>query len=474
VKVLFIALIFFLQPWTASCQTLVLPGKHCSLADVVEPLIPAVVNISTTHYNPAKGHEEDVTDPGDMFFEWFERRFLRPFDSPDRVERRGESLGSGFLISKDGYIVTNNHVIEGAHRIKVKIGGLERHALQAKVIGSDKITDLAVLKVDSKQDLPFVEFGDSNVIRVGDPVVVIGNPFGLGGTVTCGIVSSKAREIDIEGSLIGGGVIQTDAAINKGNSGGPMFNLQGKVIGVNFALISASPSGENVGIGFAIPSNHASAIVKQLIQSGRIGRGALNITIKDISEELAKDIGYKDLAGVLVESVVPGGSGASAGLKAGDVIVKFMDKEVTSARKLRALVAGCPVNTIAKITVLRNGGRKDLFAKIVDEEASISKDIAALNAIEINEVIFANIDSAAKQNLGVDEGVLIKRVGSHSDWRSFLNKGDVIIAAVGVGSIENVVKLKKIYTEARAKQRKWLVLLVRRNKLNVSIRLPVL
>lgn len=473
-KVLLLVLVLFLRPEQALCHALSLPGKHCSLADVVEPLIPAVVNISTTHYNPSKGHEEDLMDPGDMFFEWFERRFFRPFDAPDRVERRGESLGSGFLISKDGYIVTNNHVVEGAHRIKVKIGGSEMRPLQAKVIGSDKITDLAVLKVESKQDLPFVEFGDSNLIRVGDPVVVIGNPFGLGGTVTCGIVSSKAREIDIEGSLVGGGVIQTDAAINKGNSGGPMFNLQGKVIGVNFALISASPSGENVGIGFAIPSNHASAIVKQLIQHGRIGRGALNITIKDISEELAKDIGDKDLAGVLVEGVVPGGAGASAGLKPGDVIVKFMDKEVASARKLRALVAGCPVNTIAKITVLRNGGKRDLYAKIVDEEGSINKDIAGLNAIEINEVIFANTDASARQELGVDEGVLVKRVGPHSDWRNFLNKGDVVIAAVGVGSIENVAKLKKIYAEARSKQRKWLVLLIRRNKLNVSIRLPVL
>lgn len=456
-----------------------LPGvPNRSLADVVEPLVPAVVNISTIRHSNVERRSKSYGS-GEEIFEWFEK-FMRPFGeggSHDEPNSRVESMGSGFFVTESGYIVTNNHVIDKADEIKVNIGG--KNFLKARVIGRDQVTDLAVLKVDHKTSLPFVKFGDSNALRVGDPVVVIGNPFGLGGTVTFGIVSSKARDMEI-GPNIMGGFIQTDAAINKGNSGGPMFNMQGEVVGVNFAIFA--PTGVNTGIGFAIPSSYAKNVVEQLIKKGKVERGALGIVIEEISEELAEGVGDKNLAGVLVCKVIPGGAGFKAGLKAGDVIVKFNDKDVTQSRQLRALVSEAQINSTAKIVVLRNGVKKEFVAKITEpivlnkEALQTQKLDLKQGSIEHNGVVFSNINQDLRAEIAPQDdagGIMVRRVDMQSKWK-MLRKGDILTSVVGVAKIENVAHWKRIYAQAKFQGRKYLLLLVRRDENMASVKLPVL
>ncbi len=443
-----------------------------SLADVVEPLVPAVVNISVTRYpdaNASKKHYENNEDQ-DELFEWFDR-LIRPFASVPKIQRSG----SGFLITESGYIVTNNHVIDKADEINVSISGVSPKAFKARVIGVDKMTDLAVLKIDYKGSLPYVKFGDSNLLRVGDPLIVIGNPFGLGGTVTCGIVSNKSRNIDLDSdSNVLGGFIQTDAAINKGNSGGPMFNMSGEVVGVNFAIFS--PSGAHAGIGFAIPSSYAKSIVEQLMQKGKIERGALSIHIDNVTEDLADAIGKKNLTGVLVRSVIPDGAGFKAGLKSGDIIIKFADQEITSAQQLRTLVFDCKLNSIVKIGILRNGEGKELTVRIT---ASVNERVALKNhkidlkgAIEHNGVVFSNegpSDELSKR----EKGIVVRRVDAHSQWK-MLHRGDRIIAVIGTSEIENIVQWIKLYDQAKSLGRKYLAVLINRKGIVLWMKLPII
>ena len=420
-------------------------AHSASIADVVEPLIPAVVNISVVKY--AKSSQNRVSEENaerDEFFEWFDR-FIRPFGpseknppSPNGPSHKIERSGSGFLVTADGYIVTNNHVIDRADEIDVSgIGGIGAKTLKARIVGVDKVTDLAVLKVDYKGSLPYLKFGDSNTLRVGDPLIVIGNPFGLGGTVTCGIVSNKSRNIDMDpNSNILGGFIQTDAAINKGNSGGPMFNIAGEVVGVNFAILS--PSGANAGIGFAIPSSYAQNVIEQLIKRGKIERGALSIFTAEITEGMAEAIGDKNLKGVLVRRVIPNGAGFKAGLKSGDIIVKFADQDVTTAQQLKAFVCGCKLNSTVRISILRNGERKELIAKITElvKESSLPNYKMDLKqgALEHNGVVFSNIVDSEKINEGEkpisEKGIIVRKVDVQSKWR-ILHRGDILISVIG-------------------------------------------
>jgi serine protease Do len=275
-----------------------------SFADLAQKLLPSVVNISTTQVIEGRpGMELPKLPPGSPFEDFFKEFFDR--NQPEQRSRRATSLGSGFIVDAKGYIVTNNHVIQEADEITVILHDDTR--LKAELVGRDTKTDLAVLKVKSTAKLSAIKFGDSDSARVGDWVMAIGNPFGLGGTVTAGIISARGRDINA-GPY--DDFIQTDASINRGNSGGPMFNLRGRLIGINTAIFS--PSGGSVGIGFAIPSSTARPVIKQLIKHGQVLRGWLGVHIQAVTEEIAETLGLKDATGALVASIIPGGPAEKA------------------------------------------------------------------------------------------------------------------------------------------------------------------
>ena len=307
---------------------------------------PAVVNISTEReVSTRMGGGFPGMPPGmERFFEEF-----GPFWGQPQGPRKQSSLGSGFIISSDGYIVTNNHVVEGADKVFVNLeGDSDRaHSLEATVVGTDAETDIALLKVDAKRDLPVLNFGNSDTAEVGEWVVAIGNPFGLSNSVTAGILSAKGRDIHA-GPF--DNFLQTDASINPGNSGGPLINMAGEVIGINTAIVA---SGQ--GIGFAIPSNLASRIVEELKSGKKISRGWLGVTIQDVDENAAKALGLKDAQGALIGSVLPDEPAAKAGLKAGDIIVRVGRDDIRNSTELLRSVADLKPGTDVKITVLRNG-----------------------------------------------------------------------------------------------------------------------
>jgi serine protease Do len=363
-----IALLLALAP--ASAQT-----RHgpTSVAPVAEKLIDAVVNISTSQ--TMKG-PEGVPLPrvpkGAPFEEFFEDFFNRK-GGKSPAERKVSSLGSGFVIDgKEGIVVTNNHVIEGADEIVVNFNDGSKLKVD-KVLGKDTKTDLAVLKVTPKKPLPSVPFGSSTKLRVGDWVMAIGNPFGLGGSVTVGIISAKQRDIN---SGLYDDYLQTDAAINKGNSGGPLFNMDGEVIGVNTAIIS--PTGGSIGIGFAVPSDTATLVIDQLRQYGEVRRGWLGVKIQSLTDDIAEAQGVKDTTGALVAGVTPGSPAAKAGIVDGDVILKFDGKEVTSMRGLPRLVALTPIGKDVDVEVLRKGQRLTVRVAIgrLAEEGDTAKTSA--------------------------------------------------------------------------------------------------
>jgi serine protease Do len=341
-----------------------------SFADLAAKLAPAVVNISTTQ-------KVQVTRPQSPFagtpFEDFFRQFQGQGGGDDggRPEtRQAMSLGSGFIISPDGYIVTNNHVISGVptDQGKVTISSItvtlpDRKEYKATVVGKDPASDLAVLKIDAK-NLPFVQFGDSTKTRVGDWVIAIGNPFALGGTVTAGIVSAIHRSI---GSGPYDRYIQTDAAINQGNSGGPMFDLNGNVVGINTAIYS--PSGGNVGIGFAIPAEQAKPVVQQLMKGERIHRGYLGVQIQPVDDSIAESLRLPKNRGEIVARIEPGQPAARAGVQQGDVIVRVNGQEVTPDNTLSYIVANQPVGSRVTLDVIRNGKPMTLTAVLAERPA---------------------------------------------------------------------------------------------------------
>ncbi|HCH99609.1 MAG TPA: serine protease [Alphaproteobacteria bacterium] len=316
-----------------------------SFADIVEELLPTVVNVSTTSVatrNPLDAEEFEQ-------FRDFMERFGRPMPLPDQNNRRSQSLGSGFIIDPSGIIVTNNHVIEGADTITITLH--DDTQFEGKLLGTDERTDLAVVKIDPGETvLKATSWADSDVARVGDWIVAIGNPFGLGSTVTAGIISAKARNIN---SGPYDNFIQTDASINRGNSGGPSFSMDGLVVGVNTAIFS--PSGGSVGIGFAIPSNIASQVVEQLATRGEVRRGFLGTRIKPVTIEVAELLGLDDPRGALVRSLIETGPAKNAGIEPGDVILRFDGKDVESARSLPLMVAQTPVGKAVDVVVWRDG-----------------------------------------------------------------------------------------------------------------------
>jgi len=340
-------------------------GAPESFAPMVRALLPAVVNISTTQtLGPRPGRPDapppPQAPPGSPFEEFFRDFFNRQrpgpggpqgeAPSPHRPpQRRAQSLGSGFIVDPSGIVITNNHVIEGADEINVILQ--DNTSLRATLLGTDPRTDLAVLRVTHSSPLPALPWGDSDTAEVGDWVLAIGNPFGLGGTVTAGIVSARGRDIR-QGPF--DDFIQTDAAINRGNSGGPLFNLRGEVVGINTAIYS--PTGGSIGIGFSIPSNLARGIVRQLADDGRVRRGWLGVNIQQVTEEIAESLQLSNgTRGALIARAQEGGPAAAAGLRAGDVVLRFNEQEVREMRTLPRIVADTAVGASVPVVVWRDG-----------------------------------------------------------------------------------------------------------------------
>ena len=395
-----------------------------SFADLVDTLLPAVVNIATTQVvdQPGGGSQE--------FEEFFREFFERRGEPPQR--RRESSLGSGFIIDPSGFIVTNHHVIEGADEITVLLH--DGSSLEAEVIGSDEKTDLAVLKVSNGGPLPSVEWGDSDKTRIGDWVIAIGNPFGLGGTVTAGIVS--ARERDIKAGPYDD-FIQTDAAINRGNSGGPMFNADGQVIGINSVIIS--PYGGSAGIGFAIASNLARNVIEQLQDHGRVRRGWLGVRIQTVTDELAEGLRLKNSDGALVASVTEGGPAEAAGIQQGDVILKFDGHEVNEMRKLPRMVAETGIGKAVDVVIWRKGEEITLQVELgeLNEEQMAAATVGeapveqATGLVESLGLDLAQLTPELRTQYGLGEdtdGVVITDVKADGTAaEKGLRPGDVIV-----------------------------------------------
>ena len=347
-----ILIISFLFLFTAPINAIELPD----FTELAEKYSPSVVNILSEKEFKDDEKEDDSRDNPPFFFDdpfrdFFDRR-------PNRKNRRPiRSGGSGFIISEDGYIVTNNHVVEGATTVKVTLNNDETFV--AEVVGLDSRMDLALLKIDTKKDLPFITFGDSKNTKVGEWVIAIGNPLGLGGSVTAGIISAVGRDIR---SGPYDSFIQTDAPINKGNSGGPLINLNGEVIGVNTMIFSQT--GGSIGIGFSIPSELVQPVISQLKEFGETRRGWLGVQIQEITEEVAKDMDLQEEKGALVTQVVKGSPADKAGIETGDVIIKFGNKEINKMRELTTNVANTEIGKNVRVELLRLGKKKTVTVKL--------------------------------------------------------------------------------------------------------------
>ena len=340
-----------------------------SFADLVEQHQGMVVNISTTQIIQNQNQFQDRPDIPPGFRDFFDDFMNRNPDGNDGdgplPPQRATSLGSGFIISADGFVVTNNHVINEAEEITVTLMSGEEYT--AEVVGRDGFTDVALLKIKPAKPLQFAAFGDSDKIRVGEWVITIGNPFGLGGTVTAGIVSARNRDIN-NGPY--DDFIQTDASINRGNSGGPMFNMKGEVIGVNTMIFS--PTGTNIGIGFAIPSNQVKDVVAQLQEFGRTKRGWIAVTIQPVTKEVADSLGLAKAEGAIVSELVEDGPSARAGLKPGDIITVFNGEPIEDWRELPRVVAATGIGQSVKLSVLRDGKLREFTIVTGDLETNLS------------------------------------------------------------------------------------------------------
>ncbi len=462
-------------------------ASRYSFADIVESLIPAVVNISTIEYVNSKSEAAEKDSLQETKLLDFINDFLERLNIPLNLEEvdttpKAIPLGSGFIIEPNGLIVTNYHVIANVSKINVKLA--DNTELPAKLIGSDTKTDLALLKIDVEAPLPFVEFGDSNDARVGDWVIAIGNPFGnLGGTVTAGIISSKGRDIDIDTNNIVDNFIQTDAAINNGNSGGPMFNLDQKVIGVNTAIFS--PLGTNIGIGFAIPSNTAKPIIERLKKDGKINRGRLGVTIQDLTDEISEGLGLKDTNGVLVAKIQKDDPGDKAGIKIGDIILEFAGQAVKNTKRLRVIVADIPVDQEVKVKVLRGGATIELPIKMTsdneevkqeaveeDKEKVIKKEENGTSIVKSN-ITLSNLTEELKQKFAISSdkvGLVITNVDEED---SSFKVGD-LVSNVNQESISDINKLEELYENAKKSEKQNILLLIERGDTSIFVPLPVM
>ncbi len=393
-----------------------------SFADLVEILKPSVVNISTTSVVKQRGfgqgQRRSPFGPNDPFEDFFDRFFQDQPQQQQEFQRQG--LGSGFIISEDGYVVTNNHVVERATDISVILENGEKY--EAKVVGKDPKTDLAVIKFEPKGKLQAVKYGDSERLRIGDWVIAIGNPFGLGYTVTAGIVSAKGRSLGL-GSY--DDFIQTDASLTPGNSGGPLFNLNGEVVGVNTAIVA-----QGQGIGFAIPINMAHFVIEQLKDGGKVVRGWLGVYVQKLTPELATSLGLDEEEGALVSDVTPGSPAEKAGIKRGDVIIEYDGRKIDDINDLTTLAAVTSPGTEVSMKLLQDGKQKDIKVKLdefPDDEAQATATEDAEDSLGLT-VRALDPQIARSFNLETDKGVVIVDVMRGSPAvEAGLRPGDVIV-----------------------------------------------
>jgi len=444
-------------------QALPVPARGMpeSFADLAEQVSPAVVNITTSTTVATGG---GPTLPEGSPFEDFFRDFMNPDgDNPPR-QRRGQALGSGFVISEDGYIVTNNHVIEKADEITIEF--FSGDELVAEVIGTDPNTDIALLKVESDTPLPFVPFGNSDLMRVGDWVMAVGNPLGQGFSVSAGIVSARNRAL----SGTYDDFIQTDAAINRGNSGGPLFNMDGQVVGVNTAILS--PNGGSIGIGFSMASNVVTNVIDQLKEFGETRRGWLGVRIQDVTPDVAEAIGLEAARGALVTDV-PDGPAKDGGVEGGDVILSFDDIEIEDTRELVRIVGNSPVGKTVRVVVFRQGSTETLKITLGRREEAESavpavaapEEQAEPETGEVLGLTLTPLDEELREQLDLGasaEGLVVTDIDETTEaFEKGLRAGDLITEA-GQQKVTTIAALEAQIDSATEAGRKSILLLIRR------------
>ena len=442
-----------------------------SFADLAEQLMPSVVNISTTQTIKTTSNPNPFPfkfPPGSPFGEMF-----KDFENQQPKERKASALGSGFIIKESGIVITNNHVIANAEDILVRAGDKE---YKAKLIGADPYMDVAVLQMETKDKFKPVEFGDSDLARVGDWAVAIGNPFGLGGTVTAGIISARNRDINLTRY---DDFIQTDASINQGNSGGPLFNLKGEVIGINTAILG---QGGSIGIGFAIPANAASNVIDQLIEFGETKRGWLGVRIQQVTKEIAEVEKLKKPQGALVASVGENSPADKAGVKAGDIILEFDGKKIDTMRELPKVVANTTVGKSVQLKIWRNKklitkkltlGRLESSEEFKEKKIKVLKKEEKIESLKIS-VREVNDEDISSRNLNKNtKGVVITNIENKSPLTNVLSINDIIIE-VQKKPVKKPSDLKNIVESIFKKGEKTLLLTIinknnRRRYLGVKI-----
>lgn len=438
-------------------------------SDIVSDLLPAVVNISTSQKidpKTANSINEILKNipEGTVLDSLKESIQKQPLENRDVV-----SLGSGFIISQDGYIVTNNHVIEKSGKITVTLNSSKSY--EAKIIGVDKKTDLALLKIEAKEKLPYVKMGDSSQSKIGEWVIAVGNPFGLGGSVSVGIISAQSRDIN-SGKF--DNFIQTDAAINKGNSGGPLFNIKGEVVGVATAIFS--PSGGSVGIGFATPTSTAIAVIEQLKSKGEVTRGWIGVSIQNVTDEMANSIDMKEAKGAFIVEVNKDGPASNAGIIPTDIITKFDQKEIKVVKDLPEIVSKTPIGKEVEVEIIRQNKPKIIKLKVakLNEDAldKLVKGIVSEKKIKAEANILGmdlvTINKELRESRRIDpsvKGVLVSDVkkGSVAALKG-VEKGDIIISVNQI-EIASVAQLKKLVDKSKEEGKENIFLLFERKKL---------
>ena len=454
-KIKKLLIVFFITSFT--CQAFA-NDAPASFADLAERLMPSVVNISTTttvmtNVNPFPGFK---FPPGSPFEDMF-----KEFGEPQ--ERKSAALGSGFIIDEKGIVITNNHVIQDSEDIVVRVGGDKEY--KATIIGADPLSDIAVLQIDSKEKFIPVKFGDSDKARIGDWVIAIGNPFGLGGTVTSGIISARNRSIGLSRYE---DYIQTDASINSGNSGGPLFDMRGDVIGINTAILG---KGGSIGIGFSIPSNSAKKVVDQLIEFGETKRGWLGVRIQVVTKEIADVEKLDEPRGALVASVAPKSPSDKAGIKAGDIILEFNGTKIKEMKELPKIVAQTDVGKTVEVKVWRNKkeinkkiklGRLETSEDFKEEKKEIKPETSEIKSLKISVKLLTKEDIKIRKLPNQTTGLVITSIAKDSPV-NYLNISDIIVEAKKK-KIKSVQDLEKVISATLKSNEKTILIAIYNNQ----------